>query len=76
MKKSEIRPSTTYIGDGGELRLVKEVRMDVGGELYVTWKTVGTRHGGGGGTSLSTFAKWAKTIKTTLSADLKHYVEK
>ncbi len=76
MKQSEIRPFSTYIGDGGELRKVVEVTMDVSGNLGVTWKGVGKWRGNSGGTQLSTFAKWAKTVSETLSPDLKHYLAK
>lgn len=76
MKKSEIRPHTTYIGTGGELRLVQEVKMDVAGELYVVWKGVGRWRGASGGMPVVDFAKWAKTIRDTLSADLKHHLSK
>ncbi len=76
MKQSDIRPLTTYIGDGGELRKVAAVTMDVAGALGVTWKGVGKWRGNGGGMPLSDFAKWAKTISETLSPDLKHYLVK
>lgn len=48
MKLSEIRPSTTYIGHGGELRKVDSVNMDTGGNLYVSWKGLKSARGSSG----------------------------
>ena len=38
MKVSEIRPLTTYIGHGGEVREAKSVQMNISGDLSVSWK--------------------------------------
>ncbi|MBR8085575.1 hypothetical protein KDX23_22835 [Burkholderia vietnamiensis] len=79
MKKSEIRPASTYIGHGGLMRKVKSISMNISGGLSVEWKSVGPR--GPNGTisaseSIDSFAKWALSITDTLSDDLKHYLTK
>lgn len=76
MKHTEIRPCTTYIGHGGELREVKSVQMDVDGNLYVTWKGLKLTRGSSGCMSISAFSRWAVTINKTLSEDLKHYLNR
>lgn len=78
MKKSEIRPHTTYIGRNGLRRKVNSISMNVSGVLTVQWKAVSIPRTFTGTTwalePIEDFAKWAVGITETLSDDLKHYL--
>jgi hypothetical protein len=78
MRKSEIRPFSIYIGNGGVMKKVKSISMAIDGSLYVEWRLVKTTR-----RSLEVkesiepierFAKWAKAIKETISHDLRHHL--
>ena len=77
MRRSEIRPHTIYRGRNGCLRKVKQVQVDVDGNLYVIWQAVGRGRNREGNRwaseSIGTFARWAVGITKTLSSDLQHY---
>lgn len=79
MKRSEIRPHTTYIGRDGLRKKVKSISMNITGELSVEWKAVSIPRSFKGTTwavePIGEFARWAVGLSDTLSDDLKHYLE-
>ena len=79
MKSNEIRPLSTYMGKDGVIKKITEIRMDVGGDLYVSWKVIEKITKGNsvhcGATLLDEFAKWAKNIKEANTLDLSRPVK-
>jgi len=81
MEIREIRPHSTYIGNGGVTKKVKSICMATDGVHYVEWRLVGARRDDPGAQNLGlepleNFAEWAKALKDTMSADLQHYLPK
>lgn len=79
MKVSEIRPLSTYIGNGGVTRKAKSIKMNVDGTLTVEWRRVaGNRHNRdtplNGSDPIEDFASWAKVLVDTWSSDLEHHL--
>ena len=79
MNVSDIRPASTYIGNGGITKKAKRIYMDVNGTLIVDWRRIPTNRSSGsypltGSESIQEFAVWAKVLKETWSRDLEHYL--
>lgn len=77
MKVSDIRPYSTYIGNGGVTRTVQSIFMNLDGHLVVSWRAVRPKKMTeltADAESLECFAEWAKAIKDTKSLDLLHYL--
>jgi len=77
MNVTDIRPYSTYIGNGGVTRSVQFIYMTTEGRLVVRWKAVRPKRQLNEVVtdveSLEKFAEWAKAIKDTRSLDLQHY---
>ncbi|QBP77190.1 hypothetical protein E2K99_20355 [Herbaspirillum huttiense] len=76
MDQSDIRPRSTYIGNGGITRTVQSINMDLDGRLIVYWRAVRPKKSTepiADAEALEQFAEWAKAIKDTQSSDLRHY---
>lgn len=77
MNVSDIRPHSTYIGNGGITRSVQFIYMTTEGTLVVRWKAVRPKRQLNEVVSdvetLEQFAAWAKAIKDTRSSDLVHH---
>jgi len=79
MEIREIRPHSTYIGNGGITKKIKSICMATDGVHYVEWRLVGAGRDERGAQNfglepLENFAQWAKALKDTMSADLQHYL--
>lgn len=79
MEIQDIRPCSTYIGNGGVTKKVKSIYMAVDGILYVEWRLVNNTRRGSLASAreaepIDKFAKWAKVLKDTLSRDLEHHL--
>ncbi|EOA02938.1 hypothetical protein HFRIS_020040 [Herbaspirillum frisingense GSF30] len=77
MNVTDIRPHSTYIGNGGVTRSVQFIYMTTEGRLVVRWKAVRPKRQlnevATDVESLEQFADWAKAIKDTRSRDLQHH---
>ncbi|MBP1316301.1 hypothetical protein [Herbaspirillum sp. 1130] len=80
MNIADIRPLSTYIGNGGVTRKVKSISMAIDGSLTVEWRRVPPLDGVSryseprGNEPIEQFAMWAKVLKDTLSSDLEHHM--
>jgi len=80
MNVTDIRPLSTYIGNGGVTRKVKSISMAIDGSLTVEWRRMPPLDGVSkfseprGTESIEQFATWAKVLKATLSSDLEHHM--
>jgi hypothetical protein len=78
MRKGDIRPYSTYIGNGGVTKKVKSISMAIDGRLSVEWRLVKSSNGScevrWALQPLEDFAKWAKAIADTMSKDLEHHL--
>lgn len=77
MNQSDIRPRSTYIGNGGITRTVQSIYMDLDGHLVVCWRAVRPKKNieqVASVEAIELFAEWAKAIKDTQSIDLQHYI--
>jgi hypothetical protein len=76
MNVTDIRPHSTYIGNGGITRSVQFIYMTTEGALVVRWRAVRPKRQLNEVVtdveSLEQFAEWAKAIKDTRSQDLLH----
>lgn len=75
MNVCDIRPLSTYIGNGGVSKKVKKIYMKVDGSLTVEWRRVAGNKNNrhiplNGMESIDQFAIWAKLLIETWSDDL------
>lgn len=79
MNVCDIRPLSTYIGNGGVSKTVKKISMKVDGSLAVEWRRVAGNKSNRniplkGTEPIEQFAHWAKLLIETWSDDLAHHL--
>lgn len=79
MNVFDIRPRSTYIGNGGVSKKVKKISMEVDGTLTVEWRRVAGNKNNrdiplNGTEPIEQFALWAKLLIETWSKDLAHHL--